>query len=200
MALTTYPSYAEFFCVPGLFYVEPSSLTTEASYGTLLGWLDGPGIAEYYQPTEQVANHLGVDPVREYLTGRPFWRLKVRVLNRSLAALQAAFPGQVTNTGGDTKNVVTPGPSAASAATFLPGENLVSTDYCKRIMMMPEDEGLYHPIWLAQFALGKQVGTVEHGVAERVLNLEFHTYDRPSSTSAYRRFFDGNKTYATLLA
>lgn len=200
MAITTWPSYTEFFTVPGLVYVNPTSLTVEANYGTLLGWLDGPASAEYFQPTEQVANHLGSDPVREYLTGRPWWRLRFRVLNRNLTALQIAFPGQVTNTGGDVRNVVSPGPSAAGPTTFLPGENLVSSNYCKRMLVMPEDEGAISPIWLAQFALGKQIGTVEHGANERVLNLEMHTYDRPSATSPYRRFFEGDKTQATLLA
>jgi len=200
VTITTYPSFTEFFITPGLVYVNPSGLDAEANYGTLLGWLDGPASAEYFQPTQQVSNHLGNDPVREYLTGRPWWRLRCRVLNRNLAALQIAFPGQVTNTGGDTKNVVTPGPSAAAPVTFLPGENLVSSDYCKRILFMPEDEGAIHQIWLAQFALGKQIGSIENGMSERVLNLELHTYDRPSATAAYRRFFEGAKGNATLLA
>lgn len=193
MTLATLPTSTEILRAPSLVYVNPSNLTNEAGYGTLLGDLEGPAVADYFMPTEVESNELGSDPIRERLIGRPWWEIRLSVVSKNLTALQLAFPGQATA----SADVETPG----AGSTFLPGVNLVSSTYCKRVLVMPFDECTRHPCMLVQFGLGRKIGSIKQSRDDTFkLDLLIRAFDRPSSNSPYRRFFFGNKANATLLS
>lgn len=193
MTLATLPTSTEIFRAPSLVFVNPSNLTNEAGYGTLLGDTDGPYVADYFFPTITESNELDSSPVRERLIGRPWWEIRIALVSKNLTALQLAFAGQATAGG----NVETPG----AGSTFIPGVNLVSSTYCKRILVMPFDECARHPCLLVQFGLGRMIGSIKQGRDETFkLNLLIRTFDYPSSVSPYRRFYFGNKANVTLLS
>lgn len=193
MTLATLPTSTDILRAPSLVFVNPTNLTNEAGYGTLLGDVDGPVVADYFMPTAVESNELGSEPIRERLLGRPWWEIRLSVVSKNATTLGLAFPGQVTGAG----NVETPG----AGSTFNPGVNLVSSTYCKRILVMPFDECTRHPCMIVQFGLGRKIGSLKQSRDDLFrLDLLIRAFEYPSSNSPYRRYFFGNKANASLLS
>lgn len=193
MTLATLPTTTEIIAAPSLVFVNPSNLTNEAGYGTLLGDSDGPVVADYFMPTVVESNELGSDPIRERLVGRPWWEIRLSIISKNITSLKLAFPGQITA----SANLETPG----AGSTFIPGVDLVSSTYCYRLLVMPFDECAVHPCMVIQFGLGRKIGSIKQSRDDIFrLDMLVRTYDRPSSNSPYRRFYFGDKANATLLS
>jgi hypothetical protein len=184
----TLPNSREIKRQPGFLYWNPTDLSSEDTYGTLLGFSEA-GIEFLLNPIHKVfRGEEGYNVLKLYLGSKP--QIKAILKNWNQKALEACFPGVISS-----ENILYPN-------TIKPGTRLDQSPYIAPLLFMPEDEGVDANIILFQEA---SPGTDEQGRIlfsaneDSTLSVVFDCFLKGSGSENYRGFFCGKKADAVLL-
>jgi len=128
MGFITHPSIDEVLQVPGYLFWNPTALTSEATWGTKLGFCES-GIS--FQPNQTIVD-LQEEETGEETTMRVFCGGTATIIavlqNYNATALSALFPGQTTSARAYYPGSIKPGTDIASGTT-----------YAKPLLFVPQD-------------------------------------------------------------
>lgn len=192
MALATFPAVAQLRRVPSLIYVDPSNLTNEAGYGTLLGLTaSGASLVYNYATDYTVSEEFGTRPTAEWYLGE-FVQVQGTLQSvGNTTAITKLFPNQ--DSSGD---ITFPG-------TALPGDRLDTASLDTRVLIMPYDECTVNPCFLGQYCtMHVAAGALSLMRTRSNFEIPFviNCFPFPGATEAYRTAFIGNKANATLVS
>lgn len=156
MAWATHPSANEILRSPGYLFWNPTSLASEATWGTKLGFCE-KGISINFQYTNKIytGEELGEEPILRLFTGVGKISCVVAMKNFNSLNLSLLFPGLT-----QSEMIKTPG-------FIIPGSNMSS--YFGKLLFVPDDTG-NNPIFILQNASAVSAGGMDFS---RVEDLSF---------------------------
>lgn len=166
MPFATDPNPLEILRAPGYLYWSPTSLASEAGYGTLLGFCEnGIEVGINYGAHPLHVEESGKVPTDFLFSGAPL-TVSAILKNFSAATLARLFPGQ-----------------SSSAAVKIPGSikpgSLLKTSYASRLLFVPENT-TSNPIFILQSAMPRIKGKFS---LSRVRDTNFPiTFDSMTNT------------------
>jgi len=125
-AFATHPNPAEVLRVPGYLFWNSTSLTSEAGWGTKLGFCEKGVNIEIDYGVKTLISEFGEEITQKIFLGTNV-RITALLKNWNTTALSILFPGQTS-----LATITVPG-------TIVPGTSLASTTYTKALLFVPED-------------------------------------------------------------
>lgn len=139
MTFTSYPDITDVLYVPGLLFWGTTSLSTEAGYGTKLGYCNtGITFEPRVRTVEFTGSETGEEPIMELFLGYAP-RVFADLMNYNATALARLFPSLTSSTA-----------VSYPSASALPGKNLFSST--SRLLFVPDDTA-NNPILLLHHAV-----------------------------------------------